>query len=74
MTQKFQSGMRVMSGALTRNSSVDEIKEQVIAMIEALKGRSLTDEELTSINVEVESIRRERSQRSDTWNEGDVFF
>ena len=74
MTQKFQSGMRVMSGALTRNSSVDEIKEQVIAMIEALKGRSLTDEELTSINVEVESIRRERSQRSDTWNEGDVIF
>ena len=63
-----------MSGALTRNSSVDEIKEQVIAMIEALKGRSLTDEELTSINVEVESIRRERSQRSDTWNEGDVIF
>ena len=74
MTQKFQSGMRVMSGALTRNSSVDEIKEQVIAMMETLKGRSLTNEELISFNVEVESIRRERSQRSDTWNEGDVIF
>ena len=74
MTQKFQSGMRLMSGALTRNSSVDEIKEQVIGMMEALKGRSLTNEELISFNVEVESIRRERSQRSDTWNEGDVIF
>ena len=55
-----------MSGALTRTSSLDEIKEQVIGMMEALKGRSLTNEELTSINVKVEAIRRERSQRSDT--------
>ena len=74
MTQTFQSGMRVMSGALTRTSSLDEIKEQVIGMMEALKCRSLTNEELISFNVEVESIRRERSQRSDTWNEGDVIF